>query len=243
MPLSSSNTGSTDFRDTEVQQPNTTSTSSCSSSSRAFSANSGQSEAGSTTTGSSGRPSTPPSAFCSSIRYSITSFSAVSLMAMVPDSECSTPTLIGSAAPAGRDSARKPASRPAAAQGFLDRVMFHSRVKVERTATPEPARGRPGTGLLRKRFRADVLPGLRQACGIGSGCGHFPFSRVKSLGGGGAGGDTDANRPQAEARALRNATGNPLIALSSSAAIIHASGRGGYGWTRTTGLGIMSAAL
>ena len=46
MLLSSLNTGSTDLRDTEVQQPNTTATLSLLISSRAFSANSGQFEAG-----------------------------------------------------------------------------------------------------------------------------------------------------------------------------------------------------
>jgi hypothetical protein len=75
------------LRETDVQQPNTTSTFSPSISSRAFSANSGQSEAGSTTTASSGRPSRPPLAFCSSISISITSFSVVSLIAMVPERE------------------------------------------------------------------------------------------------------------------------------------------------------------
>ena len=92
----SSNTGSTDFLDTDVQQPNTTSTCSDSSNSRARSANSGQSEAGSTTTASTGLPSRPPLAFCSATIIRIVSFSVVSLMAIVPDSECRTPTLIGS---------------------------------------------------------------------------------------------------------------------------------------------------
>ena len=89
-----SNTGSTDLRETDVQQPNTTATLSFSSSCCAFSANSGQFEAGSTTTASSLLPSRPPFLFCSSIIISTVSFSVVSLMAMVPESECSTPTLI-----------------------------------------------------------------------------------------------------------------------------------------------------
>ena len=96
MLLSSLNTGSTDLRDTEVQQPNTTETLSFSISSLAFSANSGQFEAGSTTTASSFLPSTPPFLFCSSISISITSLSVVSLIAIVPDSECRMPILIGS---------------------------------------------------------------------------------------------------------------------------------------------------
>ncbi len=89
-----SNTGSTDLRETDVQQPNTTATLSFSSSCCAFSANSGQFEAGSTTTASSLRPSRPPFLFCSSIIISTVSFSVVSLMAMVPESECRIPTLI-----------------------------------------------------------------------------------------------------------------------------------------------------
>ena len=87
MLSSSLNTGSTDLRDTEVQQPKTTETLSLEMSSRAFSANSGQFEAGSTTTGSSFLPSTPPALFCSSMSISMTSFSVVSLIAIVPDSE------------------------------------------------------------------------------------------------------------------------------------------------------------
>ena len=97
MLLSSLNTGSTDLRDTEVQQPKTAATLFTAISSRAFSAKSGQSEAGSTTTASSFLPSRPPFLFCSSMSISMTSLSVVSEIAMVPDSECSTPTLIVSA--------------------------------------------------------------------------------------------------------------------------------------------------
>ena len=94
MPFSSSNTGNTDLRDTEVQQPNTAAHLSTDSNCRAFSAKSGQFEAGSTTTGSSFRPSSPPFLFCAAISISMMSFSVVSLIAIVPDSECSTPTLM-----------------------------------------------------------------------------------------------------------------------------------------------------
>jgi len=68
---------------------------------RAFSANSGQFDAGSTTTGSSFLPRTPPLALISSIPISVTSLRTVSLIAIVPESECKTPTLIVSAANAG----------------------------------------------------------------------------------------------------------------------------------------------
>src|ERR1700692_4008231 len=94
MPLSSSNTGSTDLRDTDVQQPNTAAHLSTDSSPRAFSANSGQLDAGSTTTASSFLPSNPPFLFWASIIIRTVSFSVVSLRAMLTESECSTPTLM-----------------------------------------------------------------------------------------------------------------------------------------------------
>ena len=90
-----SKTGRTDFLETDVQQPNTTATLSCVSSCDAFSAKSGQFDAGSTTTASSFLPSSPPFLFCSSIIIRTVSFSVVSLMAIVPESECRMPTLIG----------------------------------------------------------------------------------------------------------------------------------------------------
>ena len=106
MLSSSLNTGSTDLRDTEVQQPKTTETLSLAISSRAFSANSGQFEAGSTTTASSFLPSTPPFLFCSSMSISMTSFSVVSLIAIVPESEWRMPILIVSSAPGGEGTQR-----------------------------------------------------------------------------------------------------------------------------------------
>src|SRR6476620_10832470 len=114
MLLSSLNTGSTDLRDTEVQQPNTTATLSLVMSSRAFSANSGQFDAGSTTTASSFLPSSPPFLFCSSISIRMVSFSVVSLIAMVPDSEWRTPTLIVACADAADAAARLAVSSAAA---------------------------------------------------------------------------------------------------------------------------------
>src|SRR5215467_12405807 len=115
MLSSSLNTGSTDLRDTDVQHPKTTETLSLLISSRAFSANSGQFEAGSTTTASSFLPRRPPFLFCSSINIRTTSFSVVSLIAMVPEREWRTPTLMVSSAWAG-NAAAKPMASPAAAQ-------------------------------------------------------------------------------------------------------------------------------
>src|SRR5207237_322480 len=68
---------------------------------RAFSANSGQFEAGSTITGSSFFPSTPPLALISAMVISAVSLRDVSLIAIVPDSEWRMPTLMVSAARAG----------------------------------------------------------------------------------------------------------------------------------------------
>jgi hypothetical protein len=107
-----SNTGSTDLRLTEVQQPNTTATLSWRRSCLAFSANRSQFEAGSTTTGSIFLPMTPPLALISSNAIMQTSRSDTSLIAMVPDSECSTPTLTVPP-PCARKTAGKP--MPAAA--------------------------------------------------------------------------------------------------------------------------------
>src|ERR1700692_459961 len=107
MLFNSLNTGSTDLRDTEVQQPNTAATLSLLISSRAFSANNGQFEAGSTTTGSILRPRMPPLAFGSATSISIRSLRMVSLIAIVPDSECRMPILIVSSAAAGQVAAAK----------------------------------------------------------------------------------------------------------------------------------------
>ncbi len=81
------------MRLTDVQQPNVTETLSWSSNCLAFSANRSQLDAGSTTTGSIFLPMTPPLALISSNAIMHTSRSDTSLIAIVPDSECSTPTL------------------------------------------------------------------------------------------------------------------------------------------------------
>src|SRR5271163_4495333 len=98
MLLSSLNTGSTDLRDTEVQQPNTAETLSLLMSSRAFSANSGQFDAGSTTTASTFLPNRPPVLLRSATCINIRSLRIVSLIAIVPDNECRIPILIVSSA-------------------------------------------------------------------------------------------------------------------------------------------------
>src|SRR6266704_2169428 len=93
MPLYCSNTGSTALREAEVQQPITAAHLSLTRSFFAFSAKVGQSLAPSSWMNLILRPSTPPCALI----CSIASFSActepVSLIAMVPVTECRMPTV------------------------------------------------------------------------------------------------------------------------------------------------------
>ncbi len=155
-----SNTGSTDLRDTDVQQPKTTETLSFSSSSRAFSAKSGQSEAGSTTTASSLRPSSPPFLFCSSISIRMVSFSVVSLMAIVPESECSTPTLMGPCALRVRRAIG--AADPTATQGDgqTEMLQLHRQLLRRRNADSYTKTVACGTGPARLHLdlQADAEP-------------------------------------------------------------------------------------
>jgi hypothetical protein len=157
MAFSSSKTGSTDFRDTDVQQPNVAATPLTEISSRAFSAKSGQSEAGSTTTASSFFPSRPPFLFCSSIRNSIVSFSVVSEIAIVPDSEWRTPTLIvSSCAPAVPASKSAPAIPPSPAEIpsnlFLMMTLPLALCIARRRATIVPDFSMPGCSCSTARF-------------------------------------------------------------------------------------------
>src|SRR5712671_2460325 len=129
MLLSSLKTGKTDLRDTDVQQPNTAETLSLVINSRAFSANNGQFEAGSTTTASSFLPSRPPFLFCSSMSINMTSLSVVSLIALVPESECRMPTLIVSCPNAGKP---RPAPMAAPAAGTSRRRRVSGRATAGR---------------------------------------------------------------------------------------------------------------
>ena len=87
-----SKTGSIALRLAEVQPPNVAATLSVEMSFCAFSANVGQSEAPSSTTGLSCLPSTPPAALISSIASSSASRTETSEIAIVPLSECRMPT-------------------------------------------------------------------------------------------------------------------------------------------------------
>ena len=116
------------MRETEVQHPKTAATLSCSNRPRAFSANRGQLEAGSTTTASSCLPSSPPFLFCSSTSISTVSFNVVSLMAMVPESECKTPTLIVSSAAQVGMTTDNPKARPEPSTHCLTKSRFRIEV-------------------------------------------------------------------------------------------------------------------
>src|ERR1700722_15102246 len=93
MPLSFSNTGSTAFREAEVQQPKTAAHLSCSSSLAAFSAKVGQSLAPSSWTILILRPKTPPASLICEIANRSASTEPVSLKAIVPETECNWPTV------------------------------------------------------------------------------------------------------------------------------------------------------
>ena len=118
MPLYCSKTGSTALREAEVQQPKTAATLSFTKSFLDFSAKVGQSLAPSSWIYSICRPNTPPD----SLICLIASFSActepVSLIAMVPVTECRIPTVTLSsvtASPVSLTSANAlPAAKPLA---------------------------------------------------------------------------------------------------------------------------------
>src|SRR5580658_1435560 len=93
MPLYCSNTGSTALREAEVQQPITAAHLSLTRSFFAFSAKVGQSLAPSSWTNLILRPSTPPAALICSIASFSASTEPVSLIAMVPVTECRIPTV------------------------------------------------------------------------------------------------------------------------------------------------------
>ena len=169
MLLVSSNTGSTDLRLTDVQQPNTAATFCTVISSRAFSANSGQLLAGSTTTASSLRPSTPPFLFCSSISMSITSFNVVSLMAIVPDRLCRMPILTGSvcaiagAARPAMAAAARLAPRSQFRMELMSTVLPDTRHPSQHSCRPGPTTLAHENVILGCPFGTRV-PGIGQLC-------------------------------------------------------------------------------
>src|SRR5216683_1588038 len=93
-PLRDSKTGSIALRLAEVHPPKTVATLSTLMSCLAFSAKVGQSDAPSWVTTWSCLPRTPPAALTSSIARSSAFFTATSLMAIVPEREWRSPTLM-----------------------------------------------------------------------------------------------------------------------------------------------------
>src|SRR3990167_669853 len=160
MPLYCSNTGNTALRDAEVQQPNTAATLSFTSSFLDFSAKVGQSLAPSSWMNSILRPSTPPMALI----WSIASFSActepVSMIAMVPVTECRMPTftlLSVTASPVVFTSAVDAAS-----------AEWPSNMAAGRASMPRNIRRRSDEWVLLEpgNFVSMVQP-LRQSIGMG----------------------------------------------------------------------------
>src|SRR3981189_2715412 len=187
MLLSSLKTGSTDLRDTEVQQPNTAATLFLLISSRAFSANNGQLEAGSTTTASSFLPSRPPFLFCSSINISITSFSVVLLMAMVPEGDWRMPPLMVSCAWAGSAAASPSASPAVAASAWRNNgrratvrmglsIAFFLSVYARRGRLPVRSRG-----SRKERGKPEIPAKVLRSPGIGNGPGCLITEQVAAV--------------------------------------------------------------
>src|SRR5438270_3998337 len=119
-----SNTGNIALRLAEVQPPKTVATLSTVMSCFAFSAKVGQSEAPSWVTTWSWRPSTPPAALTSSIARSSAFFTATSLMAIVPLSECRSPTLMMEPTTPGMASEPEPGDRVVVGVAAVDPVTF-----------------------------------------------------------------------------------------------------------------------
>src|SRR5689334_20034181 len=122
-----SKTGSIALRLAEVQPPKVVATLSSLISFWAFSANVGQSEAPSSTTGSSFLPSTPPAALTSSMASSSESRTVTSLMAIVPLRECRMPTLMVSPEepPLADGSSAQPATARVVDRKRMERVLVH----------------------------------------------------------------------------------------------------------------------
>ena len=130
-----SKTGSIALRLAEVQPPKTVATLSTEISFWAFSANVGQSEAPSSTTGSSFFPSTPPAALISSMAMSSEFFTVTSLMAIVPLSEWRMPTLMVSPLTPGPAAGVPPSAAVVSADPDSSALLPHAAARSESMAT------------------------------------------------------------------------------------------------------------
>ncbi len=149
----------------------------------AFSANSGQFEAGSTTTGSSFLPSRPPLALISSMAISTVSFSTVSEIAIVPDSECSTPTLMVLCARAGETTPavmRAAASSLRPARRWIDFIASRSCGLVGMSAERDVCNDRASTerGACTNRWRRLRPCAGHSPCLNGDRCANCPKLRT-----------------------------------------------------------------
>src|ERR1700728_3916722 len=150
MPLYCSKTGRTAFREAEVQQPITAAHLSCTRSFFAFSAKVGQSLAPSSWTNLILRPSTPPAALICSMASFSASTDPVSLIAMVPVTECRIPTVTSLSVTAS------PVELTAEVAGASARAEGGSIAPAVRAAAPVSRPRRVGVRRLPGSFWEDI---------------------------------------------------------------------------------------
>src|ERR1700734_3369015 len=150
MPLYCSNTGSTALREADVQQPMTEAHLSCTRSFFAFSAKVGQSLAPSSWMNLILRPSTPPCALICSIASFSASTEPVSLIAIVPVTECKIPTVTSLSVTAS------PVELTADVAGASARAEGGSIAPAVSAAAPVSRPRRVGMRRLPGNFREDI---------------------------------------------------------------------------------------
>src|ERR1700728_425844 len=150
MPLYCSNTGSTALRDADVQQPITAAHLSWTRSFFAFSAKVGQSLAPSSWMNLILRPSTPPCPLICSIASFSASTEPVSLIAMVPVTECRMPTVTSVSVTAS------PVVFTAAVAGTSARANCGSIAAADRLAAPANNPRRVGVRRFPVVFSEDM---------------------------------------------------------------------------------------
>src|ERR1700704_5078567 len=150
MPLYCSNTGSTALRDADVQHPMTDATLSLTRSFFAFSAKVGQSLAPSSWTNLILRPSTPPCELICSMASFSASTEPVSLIDMVPVTECRMPTVTSESVTAS------PVVLTFAVGNCWASAMGESIAVADRAAAPTMSSRRVGVEIWENRFPDDM---------------------------------------------------------------------------------------
>src|SRR3954451_24226072 len=150
MPLYCSNTGSTALREADVQQPITDATLSLTRSFFAFSAKVGQSLPPSSWMNLILRPSTPPAALICSIASFSASTEPVSLIAIVPVTECRMPTVTSVSVTAN------PVVLTFAVGNCWANAMGGSIAVADRAAAPTISSRRVGVERWENRFPDDM---------------------------------------------------------------------------------------